>query len=445
MTDYQHDYELAMLSSAAYASPEEIGVCAGDPKDRIPPGWRVLDDTYVNNNKGQGGTDSGFAAISFVNDTTGEVVIAFRGSEGQPLNFDNNTDWIGPDLAMASASPAWNPQFSEALAYTQMILDKYGENHSISVTGHSLGGGLAQVAGQMYGLPGRTYDAPGVDNIVMAPEFGQWAANHLPDSQAKGIDQDFVNYSVNLSPLGLAGGYMGDVVKVSGVAGRDNLWEELRGWAATTITGNLETGLLPWALDIPARHDRERIIDVFDKAREYGVLEQRGEAPGQPPPQVLATTAPASGPMSPPSNGFLGVNSAAAIEHFTANAGPLARQADEPRIDRATHRQLLEAIQSTGRWGSQESENIAAALLLEVKRDPSMRRVDDVWVKDGDRAASPIVAALYMPSGRQDLMFSAQVDAATAAKTPAQDSLALSSQVAQTHADEQMPQRARTI
>jgi hypothetical protein len=81
--------------------------------------------------------------------------------------------------------------------------------------------------------------------------------------------------------------------------------------------------------------------------------------------------------------------------------------------------------------------------MLEVKRDPSMRRVDDVWVKGGAGDASSIAAALYMPNGKEGLVFSTQVDATAASKIPAQESLALA---AQTETTDQAPQqRARTM
>jgi hypothetical protein len=480
MTDYQYEYELAMLASAAYASPEEIGLCASDPKDRLPPGWSVLPETYVNNNQDNlNGTGSGFAAVSFINETTGEIVIGFRGSEGQIYNVGNNTDWVGPDLAIASPFPAWNPQFDEALAYTQKILDEYGDTHKISVTGHSLGGGLAQLAGDIYGLPGRTYDAPGVGNITLAQEYKNWGAQQ-PSGQAAGIPQDFVNYSVNLSILGMAGLYVGQVQAISGMTGRDDAWNEFQGQAAWIHPG-------AWMMDITTRHDRGRIIELFDKARQTGILDQRGEAPVPGLPQTAVAAAPSapvstgvtdgfvgansaaaikyfndldlpgglsgktlphvaaapSAPLSAPTaDGFLGVNSAAAIQHFSELA---AASGQKPRIDDATHQRLLEAVRDNGRWSGSQSDNIAAALLLEVKRDPVIKRVDDVWIKDGAAGASPVVAALYRPNGREDMVFSVQVNAADAAKIPAKDSLALAAQLPQVLAGDPAAQRTRGV
>lgn len=319
--DYRNDYVMARLAVSAYMTPEEIRkqelVCSNDPRqDPLPPGWQVLPGSYVNNNVYGGNqadrpadgmravvppSKDGFAAIAFVDPTTRQIVIGFRGSEweqGVPAGVagiatgvaaQNNpvlqltgkadavaaaasakggaVDWTGPDKAFANPFRDWDPQFTDALKYTQAILDltKPGgpyAGYSVQVTGHSLGGGLAQLAGQMYGLNGRTFDAPPLGNVGVAGEFVDWARGHGLPAKGKGVDPDFMNYFVNESPLRLAGiHYPGRSMNISGQPEHPPL-------VHTILNDNIAT-----------RHDRMRILDLFDDAARTGALRRTGELP----------------------------------------------------------------------------------------------------------------------------------------------------------------------
>jgi hypothetical protein len=93
----------------------------------VPTGWSVLSyPQYVNAN--------GLTAYAFINNTTNQIVISFRGSE-------SDHDWIISDGAIASGNrPA---QFTTAEQFYNDLTTAYPA-YTILVTGHSLGGAEAE-------------------------------------------------------------------------------------------------------------------------------------------------------------------------------------------------------------------------------------------------------------------------------------------------------------
>jgi len=96
---------------------------------------------------------SGFFAQLYRNPVSGEYVLAFRGSEN-PLT--NSNDWL---TNFANASGSLTTQYRDA-QITGMLLRCCKINAVIC--GHSLGGGLAQVAALESGIETYTYNAAGV-------------------------------------------------------------------------------------------------------------------------------------------------------------------------------------------------------------------------------------------------------------------------------------------
>ena len=119
-----------------------------------PVGWDRLNMTEI------GGVPlhdahTGFDAVAFRNRSTGEVSIAFRGSEN-PQQARN--DWQDDSL---QANGQVSPQLYHALALSRAAANTYGSH--LSFTGHSLGGALAQVAGLNVGRPTYTFNAVGLN------------------------------------------------------------------------------------------------------------------------------------------------------------------------------------------------------------------------------------------------------------------------------------------
>jgi hypothetical protein len=130
-----------------------------------------------------------FAASAYVNPKTGELVVAYRGS-------DSTTDLT--TALKGAANGTWNGQFTDAAAYMKQaqgiatkVVDDYSKQEGIAespkittlTTGHSLGGMLAQVVAKMYGVEAQVQDAPGAARLIDTPQFKQAAiANGQPES-----------------------------------------------------------------------------------------------------------------------------------------------------------------------------------------------------------------------------------------------------------------------
>ncbi|MFQ6311574.1 XVIPCD domain-containing protein [Lysobacter capsici] len=109
--------------------------------------------------------------------------------------------------------------------------------------------------------------------------------------------------------------------------------------------------------------------------------------------------------------------------------------------DQADYQKLLTGVQKTGRWDERESENIAASLLLEVKRDPMIKQVDAVAASDPSMPNTSVFAA-YTPNP-QGPNFHVRVDANVAAATPAQDTLQQVAKLDQQLAEQKAQQQSQ--
>lgn len=106
---------------------------------------------------------TGFYGARYVQGRT--LVIAFRGSEKPGDDFIR--DWLINDIAIAArVIPV--PQVTEAMGFAEdAILSARPAPTSIYITGHSLGGGLAQiVAGSIGSTIGVSFNAPGMADHV---------------------------------------------------------------------------------------------------------------------------------------------------------------------------------------------------------------------------------------------------------------------------------------
>jgi len=144
-------------------------------------------------------SNSGFYAAAYRDSTTGKIVVAFRGTE--PLDFN---DTFGADVALKNGS--WHPQFDEAINFIAQIAndDRFGFKGNLEalkadvlVTGHSLGGALAQLTARLYGLDGAALDPAGAQRQTLLPEFQSAAAR-------VGIDPNANQVSANATLNGAA-------------------------------------------------------------------------------------------------------------------------------------------------------------------------------------------------------------------------------------------------
>lgn len=321
--DYRRELQLARFSRVSYLDEESARAGPQNPDyehllDEAlgPEAWRQLE--YQNLNE-----TSGLVAYAFQNESQRRIVIAIRGS-------DNAVDWIGPNVALARdgelldmlalPSPrtsrtqaqmasiqekllpgdAWDPQFRQALDFARRVRDSYeGQGYTMEVAGHSLGGAHAQVLSHTFGWGGRSFDAPGAANIVESDGYRQWLADNAMASSGvprfrpspfAAESSGFLNYEVNNSLVSRkAGPHLGESQSISSYVGREGLASHAR-YTAGIVSGAIsETPLLGQALkatgaarmasaigytahgihhgiDAPDRHDKDRIVAVFEEA-----------------------------------------------------------------------------------------------------------------------------------------------------------------------------------
>lgn len=133
-----------------------------------------------------------FAAFAFKNNLTGEVIIAFRGTDG----FNDAAANAG------IASGTWSAQFQQAMDFTKLIREDRTvfpngfDPSKVLVTGHSLGGALAQIVAQAYGFDGSTIDPGAAMRIVQTPEFRAATIAAGLKEGGEGASSDFTNHLV---------------------------------------------------------------------------------------------------------------------------------------------------------------------------------------------------------------------------------------------------------
>ena len=195
MTTYAKGYSYAQFANLAYKNYD---------KNQVLGDWKVVST--------DSDEKSGFRAYAFRNEQTTEVVISYRGTNAK-------NDITGADAAFFGVRE-WDQQFTEAVRFAADVRREFGRTDTIAVTGHSLGGAMAQVAGQMFGFGGAAFEPGGAKNLVTAAEFKQLAAEYELPSAGKGIDAGFNNYYIPGSIVSnLSGEHVGSMVALTGLEG----------------------------------------------------------------------------------------------------------------------------------------------------------------------------------------------------------------------------------
>ncbi|KAF1003516.1 MAG: hypothetical protein GAK28_04652 [Luteibacter sp.] len=127
---------------------------------------------------------TGFQAQAYVREDVQpqQVIVAFRGTEfdRQPVRDG------GVDAGMVLTG--LNLQTPDALLFTQRVMDKVNkaakdedrQPPDITVTGHSLGGTLAEISAARFGLKGETFNAYGAAGLRQGiPEGGNQVIDHV--------------------------------------------------------------------------------------------------------------------------------------------------------------------------------------------------------------------------------------------------------------------------
>lgn len=134
--------EYSLMAGASYISTRP------DPnKFPIPQGWVIVTNPpYFRDDA------TGFEAAAFQNGTS--IVISFAGTYDNPLNPLTNPD-LQADIGLATGFGS--AQLVQAAEYYLQV-KAANPDATITLTGHSLGGGLAALIGVFFGVPATTFD-----------------------------------------------------------------------------------------------------------------------------------------------------------------------------------------------------------------------------------------------------------------------------------------------
>jgi hypothetical protein len=135
-------------------------------------------------------------------------------------------------------------QASSARKMVKAAKEIAGPNRRVSVTGHSLGGGLAQIVGVWENVPFVTFNAPAMKHVIKAAHINIFKPQMMlrtikaksADETAgvnfriRGLGSDGVVRTDRVSAHGLAGGHVGMVVDLpsmssTGAHGKNTCWQ----------------------------------------------------------------------------------------------------------------------------------------------------------------------------------------------------------------------------
>lgn len=143
--------------------------------------------------------ETGFDAYACREESTGRVIVAFRGTDGLK-------DWVKADIPQPLFLPR---QYRQGLEFAREMKEAYGD---VAVTGHSLGGGIAQFAAARLGLEAWTFNSAGL-GLAAGLKIGA-----CPEGEACRPDASRItNVVVAGEPLAAARFFLGpDFVRLHG-------------------------------------------------------------------------------------------------------------------------------------------------------------------------------------------------------------------------------------
>lgn len=123
-----------------------------------PKGWEIVNPEDLGWKGSQQGHDkSGFEAVLYRNQDTGEYAYTFCGT-------NDDQEWVHTNGAQLIGLT--NQQYEFAIYNTKMLKEYVGDS-KLTIIGHSLGGGLASAAAVVSGLEAITFNAAGVNPATL--------------------------------------------------------------------------------------------------------------------------------------------------------------------------------------------------------------------------------------------------------------------------------------
>ncbi|MBI3728389.1 MAG: hypothetical protein HY254_08665 [Burkholderiales bacterium] len=166
------------------------------------------------------------------------------------MSYRGRDNLLSGDAAADAAfgTGSWNQQFQDAAAFTASVkadptlFDKFSlQGYTLLTTGHSLGGGIAQLMAKMFGVDGASFDAPEANAVANSAGFLQAKAQYAPDSAGQ-VGSQFFNYVAQGSVISFVGTHVGQDKTIVNLS--DPSSAPLLVGLAGAMTGGAALGLL---------------------------------------------------------------------------------------------------------------------------------------------------------------------------------------------------------
>ncbi|WP_082559610.1 XVIPCD domain-containing protein [Lysobacter sp. Root559] len=209
--------------------------------------------------------ESGYQGTIYQRDDTKEIVVAHRGSEfgEQPIK-----DGLLADGGMVAKRA--NAQAADALEFTRTALEMAqgqrdrlgGREPQVTVTGHSLGGCLAQITAAKLNLNGETFNPYGAVSLgLRIPEGGNQIVNHvMAGDVVSAASRHFGKVQMYAEPVEL------NVMKAAGYEDSGSQWD-IRNPIKAAVTGG-DSHRMHHFLDVDGNGQPDRSILSQPHARE---------------------------------------------------------------------------------------------------------------------------------------------------------------------------------
>ncbi|QQQ00955.1 XVIPCD domain-containing protein [Lysobacter enzymogenes] len=413
--------QYANLAQDAYRSPDMSSL---DSRRTVIDGVEYTIRAHVSK-------ESGYQGTIYQRNDTKEIIVAHRGSEFDTQPFK---DGVFADGGMVARRV--NAQAADALEFTRSAIemaqtsrDARGMEPQVTVTGHSLGGCLAQITAAKLNLNGETFNPYGAVSLGMRiPEGGSNVVNHvMAGDVVSAASKHFGKVQMYAEPVEL------NVLKASGYEDSGSQWD-IRNPGKAAVTGG-DSHRMHHFLDVDGNGQSDRSILSQPQARDLAekhrpmIDKYRGDIENMRA-GVSIGVAVANGAQG--IAGEIGRHLPEKTESpFKDASGALPHRSDSPNTDPRTpyhpdnpmYLQIRDGIGALhgheGRPFDETAERTTASLLVASKAN-GLNRVDHVipgQATQNDQKLFAVQGDLLDPTHRR-----AQVSVAQAAQTPVDES-----------------------